>query len=414
MQCGDFQSTTAGLLDAALVLRHSIHETSFRVGVSNYDYKMYAIVEVDAQPCSQVLEDIGFTVLVREPVVKPHEIQDKFLREHIKNAWCCGHKEFVKIHAYSLEEPVVVHMDIDFVMHKPLDTVLDVLLYDKDSDVGREARSKVELEKNLSEDQQIAIPDRPQAAITKDWGQIPPGYKPLFQAGFWVARTNPQVTEDIANIIRTEKFVGGYETRENGWGGKGYGIFVGAMAMQGLIAFYYDQKVPGTWLELNCCRYNHMGMDARMRGEPNFKKSHLGECRNNSTYCEDCMVTPVDKIYNIHFTQCRKPWLCVGEGNENIPRRPRDRSAEDKIKIPILSVNVDHCLELANIWHSHRTDFETKLQKLTGDNTIPLGQTGKYFQDSFQGHCSELGKNGYLAISAKPENLKRVPELYGE
>eukprot|EP00977_Amphora_coffeiformis_P009563 scaffold2204_cov166-Amphora_coffeaeformis.AAC.23 len=411
--CGDFQSTAAGLIDAAMVLRHSIHETSSRVGKSNYDYKMYVIVEVGAQKCSKVLEDIGFTLLVREPVVKPHEMQDTFLREHIHQAWCCGHKEFIKIHSFSLEEPIVVHVDMDFVMHKPMDTVLDVLLYDKDSDIGREARSKLEVEKTLSPDQHIDLPDRPQAAFTKDWGQIIPGFKPLFQAGFWVARTNPQVTEDIANIIRTEKYVPGLH-RANGWGGLGYGAFVGSMAMQGLMAFYYDQKVPGTWIELNTCRYNHMGMDARMNSQPNFMKIHKGKCRNNSTYCEDCMVTPMDKIYNIHYTQCRKPWLCVGEGNEGIPRKVHKRTPEDKIKIPIDNVHVDHCLELANIWHSHRTDLETKLQKLTGDRTIVSGQKGMYMPDWFQGHCSKFGKNGYLTISAKPESLVRVKELYGE
>lgn len=373
---------------------------------------MYAIVETEAHACGRVLEDIGFTVLVRDVPVQKHEIQDTYLRDNIHKAWCCGHTEFIKLYAYTLEEPVVVHVDIDFAMHKPLDTVLDVLLYDKDSDVGREARAKLEVEKT-SPDQHIELPDRPQAAITKDWPQIIPGYKPLFQAGFWVARTNPQVTEDIANVIRTEKYVPGVH-RENGWGGLGYGTFVGAMAMQGLMAFYYDQKVPGSWIELNSCRYNHMGMDIRMNTQPSFMNKYKGRCRNNSTYCEDCMVTPMDKIYNIHYTTCRKPWLCVGEGNEGVPEKVRDRTPEDKMKIPIQQVHLDHCLELAHIWHSHRTDLETKLQKLTGDKTIMSGRNGTYMPELFQGHCSAFGKKGYLPINAKPESLTQMKELYGD
>jgi hypothetical protein len=199
LQCGDFQSSAAGLVDAAIVLRHSIHETSSRVGKSHYDYKMYAIVHPQAQTCSQTLEDLGFTILLRSPPVQEFEIQSDHLRKKIHSEWCCGIDEFIKLYAYTLDEPVVVHLDIDFVMHKPMDTLLDVLLFEKDSAIGRAARTVLEVERTQSPDEVIILPDKPQALLTKDWGQAVPGHKPLFQAGFLVARTNPEVVSYLSN-----------------------------------------------------------------------------------------------------------------------------------------------------------------------------------------------------------------------
>lgn len=376
---------------------------------------MYAFVHKGAQQCSQILQDLGFTTILRGSPVSWKEIGDPFLRNNIAKEWCCGAKEFIKLYAYTLGEPLVVHLDIDFVMHKPLDTVFDVLLYDKDSAIGRKARAAVEVERKQSADEVIVLPDNPQAAFTRDWGQVVPGRRSLFQAGFLVARTNPQVTHDVVEIIRTEKFVDPNDPDakvDNGWGGLGYGAYVGAMAMQGLMAFYYDQHVPGTWIELNQCRYNHMGMDAKMRGEPNFVLRKRGRCRNKGPYCEDCKITPMDQIYNIHYTQCRKPWLCIDKGNENIPRIVRQRTRMDKLLLPVHSINVPHCLELAQIWHDHRSDLETKLTKLTGDTTIDWGRNGTHSTDVFHGHCSELGPQGYLAIRAKPQSLLQLKELY--
>eukprot|EP00970_Alexandrium_tamarense_P002832 scaffold397_cov317-Alexandrium_tamarense.AAC.1 len=50
IKCSDFQSSTSGLLDAATILRHSIHKQSIRTpsSGSKYDYKLYAIVHTNA------------------------------------------------------------------------------------------------------------------------------------------------------------------------------------------------------------------------------------------------------------------------------------------------------------------------------------------------------------------------------
>lgn len=61
VKCGDHQSSTAGLIDAALVLQHSVHMQSIRnpASGSKYDYQMYAFVHVDAVECSHVLKTVG-------------------------------------------------------------------------------------------------------------------------------------------------------------------------------------------------------------------------------------------------------------------------------------------------------------------------------------------------------------------
>ena len=61
IKCGDRQSSTAGLIDAALVLRHSVHLQSIRntESRSKYDYQMYAIVHSNALECSQILKTVG-------------------------------------------------------------------------------------------------------------------------------------------------------------------------------------------------------------------------------------------------------------------------------------------------------------------------------------------------------------------
>jgi len=205
------------------------------------------------------LKTAGFHIVVVDSPVQPREIRGAYLRDNIEMEWCCGSAEFIKLYAYTLPEPIVVHVDIDYVFLKPLDDLFDAILYPKDSPQGRRARANLVLER--PED---VIPDTIDAFITRDWPQVIPGRKALYQAGFLVARRNPDILQEAVDIIKEGNYTEGYELR-NGWGGLGYGAFVGAMAMQGLMAYYYDVVKPNAAVELNQCRYNHMGMDVRYR-----------------------------------------------------------------------------------------------------------------------------------------------------
>jgi hypothetical protein len=99
IKCGDFQTHSAGLTDAALVLRHSVHKIHLN---SKYDYKMYAIVHRQAESCSSALQEMGFDVVVVDSPVQDDEIRGEYLRKHIKKEWCCGSDEFIKVIHLSL------------------------------------------------------------------------------------------------------------------------------------------------------------------------------------------------------------------------------------------------------------------------------------------------------------------------
>jgi hypothetical protein len=298
VKCGDHQSTAAGLTDAAIVMRHSIHLTH---QTSKYDYKMYAIVHKHAQECSHLLRDAGFEISVVDPPVQPSEIRGEILRKSIHREWCCGADEFIKLYAYELPHPVIVHVDIDFAFYKPMDHLFDAILYDKDSPEGKAARSIIPLDRPEG-----GFPDTIGAFITRDWPQVIPGRKSGYQAGFLVARRDPSIVKEVVEVIKEGNFTDGFG-RDNGWGGAGYGTFVGAKAMQGLMAYFYDIIRPNNAVELNPCRFNHMGMNVVYNAPPNFMRKHksVGRCRNDRAECEDCMTTDFEKIYNVHYTQCK-------------------------------------------------------------------------------------------------------------
>jgi hypothetical protein len=420
IKCGDFQSSTAGMNDAALVLRHSIHQNSIRNNrdnlsqVSKYDYKMYAIVHTNAVSCSQGLADAGYELVIRDSPVLKADIENDFLRHHIHKEWCCGADEFIKLYAYTLPEPIVVHVDVDYVVHQPMDDLFDAMLPTMDYDQQQAARQRIPLEilhnANATagtDNTNTVWPANVTAFMTRDWPQVMPGRKPGYQAGFLVIQPDPTVLDELKAIIRKGDYVEGFQ-RANGWGGLGYGGFVGAMAMQGLLAYYYDVYRPNSWMELNQCRFNHMGMDVLYRSQPAFRPHHKkkGMCRNDLDYCEDCMHTPLEQIYNIHYTQCRKPWNCIGLGS--------NMEGSDKKSIPEDSVHFDHCMELLTVWHSHRSDLERKLLALTGDETLEKGRSSDYNKPVFQGHCSGEGQESYHVLSeqGRPETWKRLGELY--
>ena len=75
------------------------------------------------------MEPLGFELLERETFVKVADIQGEFLRSKIEKNGCCGEKELIKLEAYTLiQHPIVVHLDLDVLVLKPLDDLFDVML----------------------------------------------------------------------------------------------------------------------------------------------------------------------------------------------------------------------------------------------------------------------------------------------
>jgi hypothetical protein len=118
------------LTEGAAVLKHSIHRASVRGELGGrYNYKMYAIYHPKAVACAKTLESLGYELLERETFVKVEEIEGEFLRKNIEKNGCCGEKEFIKLEAYTLtQHPIVVHLDLDVLVLKPLDNLFDVMM----------------------------------------------------------------------------------------------------------------------------------------------------------------------------------------------------------------------------------------------------------------------------------------------
>jgi hypothetical protein len=397
IKCGDHQNNAAGLIDASLVLRHSIHKISCRNpnSGSKYDYKMYAIVHRQAQDCTKILEKTGFEVVIVDPPLDKHDIQGDFLRNHIHKERCCGHDEFIKLHAYKLPEDIIVHVDIDFAFYKPMDHLFDAILHDKDTPIGKAARNAIELERPGE-----VLPDQIGAFLTRDWPQVIPGkWPPGYQAGFLVARRDPSVADEMVQVLKEGNYTEGWGYGY-GWGNKGYGGWVGAMAMQGLVAYYYDYIRPNNAVELNQCRYNHMGMDVKFKGK----------CRNGSLQCEDCMQTEMNDIYSMHYTMCRKPWLCQAIGARG-GKKPNGGGRGSALNTDV--VNVEHCLLMAQKWHLLRSDLESSIYNVTKEESVKLGSAGDYRRDIFQGHCNDDGAEHYLTIANSDEKvISKIQDLY--
>ncbi len=219
IKCGDSQNgDSAGLIDASLVLRHSIHQISSRNpdSGSKYDYKMYALVHRQAEKCSSSLTDLGFEVKVVNPPILQSDIKGEYLRKNIHKERCCGADEFIKLFAYTLPHEIIVHVDMDVAFYKPMDHLFDAILYDKDSKEGTAARELIELERPSDK-----LPDKIGAFITRDWTQVNPGkWQPGYQAGFLIARYDESILPEVVEIIREGNYTYGWGN-SYGWASKG-------------------------------------------------------------------------------------------------------------------------------------------------------------------------------------------------
>lgn len=118
------------LTEGAAVLKHSIHRASIHGDLGGrYNYKMYAIYHPQAKNCAKTLEALGYELLERDTFVNVKDIEGEFLRKNIEKNGCCGEKEFIKLEAYTLtQHPIVVHLDLDVLVLKPLDSLFDVMM----------------------------------------------------------------------------------------------------------------------------------------------------------------------------------------------------------------------------------------------------------------------------------------------
>ncbi len=99
--CNKGASSVTGFLDAAIVLRHSIHKNSIHNPGSSgkYSYKMYAIVHENCKHHAPTLEKMGYEILIRDTPIDRSKIKGEVYRKSVERAMCCGSAEFIKLYA---------------------------------------------------------------------------------------------------------------------------------------------------------------------------------------------------------------------------------------------------------------------------------------------------------------------------
>jgi hypothetical protein len=284
--------------EGAAILKHGIHLASIHGNMGGrYDYKLYVLYHPSAVECTLPLADLGYELLPRTTPVNVSDIKGDFLREHIGLNGCCGEKELIKLEAFTLtQHPIIVHLDLDVIILKKMDTVFDLMLA---SPENRDT-SKVPL---MWPDR--LLPRTINIFWTKDYNVVAPRRrdKPT-QGGLLIIRPNRTVYDQFIDIVRE----GNYQ-QQTGWGGNRtkVGPFYGGMTIQGLIPYYYEYLHPdheGGGVELNRCIYNQMS---------DHPSNENGRCRTGqeAEECEDCRKRPLNDIVTAHFTICQKPWKCL-------------------------------------------------------------------------------------------------------
>jgi hypothetical protein len=405
------RASVTGFLDAAAVLRHSIHQNSIHTpsSGSKYSYKMYAIVHETCQEHATLLDRLGYTSIVRPSPILLEEIQPGWYRDHVEGENCCGSGEFIKLYAYTFtDHPLTVHWDMDVAIFQPLDDLFDSMLYPANSPEGRQARSRLQVQHP-----ERPLPVRIDAFFTRDITSAQPWeMRQGVQGGFLVSRPSLDHFEQYQRFIRQGNYTPG-RGNGKGWGGLGYGGFQGAMAYQGVVAYFYDQLAPDTAVELDACVWNQVVADVIWRGPSAME--HYGQCREHPTRpgdtyedntpekgrCTDCRILPVDQVKTAHYTACKKPWECTLPH----PRKPRD--AKQKHRLQELT-NITTCGLLFRKWFDLRQDFEQKLQK--AGNVIPSLRDGNYEEQYFGGYCK--GKGNYIAMNPPPQQFD-ISNVYG-
>ncbi len=266
-------------------------------------------------------------------------------------------KELIKLEAYKLtDHPLVIHLDLDVIVPKPLDDVLDFMLNPRKYKRSPDLLQKIPI---MWPDKRI--PDNIHFMFTKDYNTVAPrrADKP-YQGGFFVIKPSVETYMEFVDIVKS----GNYNV-EKGWGDK-VGPFYGGMTVQGLFPYYYEYIRDGISVELNRCKINNMN------DNPYLKRKNGNEiCRTNEDKCENCQFTNPDDVITFHFTICQKPWSCL--------RFHRNLETQKL------------CRDMNQKWYEYRSALEASWGR------SGRGQ-GSYKFDRYKGYCATSGRKGYDQI----------------
>lgn len=359
------------MYDGAAVVHQSIRLASKK---SRYDYHMIAFVHPDAKECAPFMKKLGYEVQIRETPFNETEIKNPALQQAQRNS-CCGAKEYLKLYSYlQFDYPVVVHLDLDTMVLKPMDEMFDLML---DPSFNR---SRIPAMWLKPED----FPSQVDFLFTRDYNMVdPPRRQPHqigVQGGFLVIRPN---AEDFERYIKTI-LSGGDFVQGVGWGGQKlqYGGYYGAGTIQGLASYYFGHLQRNRSVELNRCYYNTM-VDNPYNSEEAIQNPKDLMCRTlePNLKCDDCRKTDIRDIYTAHFTVCGKPQWC-----QNGAKGSWKRSKQTRL-----------CFELFREWHKVRRSLEDEWRIAYPPYDpmlfkVNVTDKSTYYLDLRQGHCNQNEK----------------------
>jgi hypothetical protein len=332
---------------------------------------MIVFVHPDAQECAPVMQKLGYEVQIKETPFNETEIQNQKLRSAQKNS-CCGAKEYLKLYSYlQFDYPVVVHLDLDTIILKPMDDVFDLML---DPSFDRSEISSMWLKPE-------EFPPRVDFVFTRDYNMVePPRRQPHqigVQGGFLVIRPNATDFQRYVDILLSPS--GGDFQAGAGWGGSSlaYGGYYGAATIQGLASYYYGEFARNRSVELNRCYYN------TMVDNPYSEDGKMCRTLEPDLTCQDCQKTDLQDIYTAHFTVCGKPYWCVN---------PKEESKDE---------NHHLCMALFREWHLVRLSLENEWKSKYSDydptyySENDLSKKYSYYFNVTQGHCR---KRKYISL----------------
>jgi len=154
------------LYDVGSVLATSIKLNSFPIHETSLytsDLVIITTPQTANTSCVRQLIDAGFTTVKQfdfpihsnsspddghEQQQDDHNIIQEppgtILKQQISNDGCCGDRELIKLHVYSLTEyRVAIHLDLDTLLLRPLDPILDAMVYPIDHPKGLTSRRRL-------------------------------------------------------------------------------------------------------------------------------------------------------------------------------------------------------------------------------------------------------------------------------
>lgn len=290
------------VLDGAAVLAESIRTVSQR---SNYkDYDFVAIVGEDIPAdCRETLSLLGYRVLVKS---LPFRVEELLSGEKIsEGGGCCGIQEYLKLHAFNMiAYKIVVHLDVDVLLFKPLDNLYDILLNEsaRASTVVKTIPSNQHIPRDL---EFLFVREYTQHNVRFPSNRTKNGV----QGAFFIVKPSQERFNDIVRVLKETEYYGG----NLGWARQHFGGYWGAAQIQGFLSYYY--YIHSDWaLELDHCIYNTLGQDIRYLSWRDFQAANSpannSTCRTGEQECDDCAVTPSGDIFVGHLSSCLKPWWC--------------------------------------------------------------------------------------------------------